>query len=102
MRIDAHEYLQIGYDPIIFESVHRDDLKRVNKTAVDPNPKQNRYWNPKGEQGGQLHHVYLESFIQFARYIPNKYDVIHFTRDATEYELTLAKRLLNEGGEIII
>ena len=98
MKIESNEYLQIGYDPVIFQSVHREDLRRVNKTAVDPNPKQNQYWQ---SQGLQSHHIFVEPFIEFARYIPNKYDVIHFTRGATDYELKLAEKLLNEGGEII-
>lgn len=98
MKIEANEYLQVGYDPDIFQSVHREDLRRINKTAVDPNPQQNQYWQ---SQGLQYHHIFVEPFPLFARYIPNKYDVIHFTRGATDYELKLANKLLNEGGEII-
>jgi len=93
MKIKANEYLQVGYDPITFQR-----MSKVNKTAVDPNPQQNQYWQSKGLQ---YHHIFVEPFIEFARYIPNKYDIIHFTRGATDYELKLAKKLLNKGGEII-
>ena len=99
MKIEANEYLQVGYDPITFQSVHREDLRRVNKTAVDPNPKQNQYWQ---SQGLQYHHIFVEPFIEFARYIPNKYDIIHFTKGATDYELNLAKKILSKDGKIIV
>jgi len=99
MTIDKHEYLQVGYRPYEFENVKHYELERINKTAVDPNPINNRWWR---SQGDQYHHIFVESFIEFARYIPNKYDIIHFTRGATDYEIELAKRILSNDGEIIL
>ena len=71
---------------------------RVNKTAVDPYPTHSKYWQP---QVMQKHHIYVESFINFARYIPNTYELIHFTFTPTEYEYRLAERLLEKDGQII-
>jgi len=98
MKVIAIEYLQVGYIPELFDSVHSDDLRRVNKTAVDPKPMNNRWWK---SQGDQHHHIFVETFIEFARYIPNKYDIIHFTRGATDYEIELAKKMLTDNGKII-
>jgi len=95
------EYLQVGYKPKEFEEWGREYVKRPNKTAVDPTPTVNTYWNPKGEAGGQHHHVFLETFIEFTRYIPNKYDVIEFNYSPTLFELKQANKILSTNGEII-
>jgi hypothetical protein len=90
------ETLQVGYIAEEFDRIEG------RKTAVDADPKKlERFYYPKNQGGGYKHHIFHESFISFAQYIPNKYDIIHFTKGATDYELKLAKKLLNKGGEII-
>lgn len=101
MKIDKREYLQVGYKPELFESVHWDETKPLRKTAVDPHPQVNKHWD-KTNGYNQQHHIFVEDFLEFASYIPNKYDVIHFTREATDYEIIKAKKLLSNGGEIIL
>lgn len=101
MKIKETEYLQIGYKPELFESVHNEQRIRINKTAVDPKPAITKYWKPKGDLGGQQHHVYVEPFLEFARYIPNKYQLIHFTFQPTEYEIEVAKGLLQDEGRLM-
>ncbi len=98
MIIEAKEYLQVGYKPELFENVVNLYGYKMNKTAVDPYPTHSKYWQP---QVMQKHHIYVESFINFARYIPNKYEIIHFTFTPTEYEYRLAERLLEKDGQII-
>lgn len=93
------EYLQIGYKPDRFQRFEAD-----RKTAVDPKPTYNK-WFPKDKsttnQWTPFHHIFLETFLEFASYIPNKYDIIEFTYSPTMLELRKAKQLLNEGGEIV-
>jgi hypothetical protein len=98
MTIDKKEYLQVGYVPELFQAVRREDYRKIHKTAVDPMPMNNRWWK---SQGDQHHHIFVETFIEFARYIPNKYDVIHFTNGATDYEIELAQKMLTDNGKII-
>jgi len=100
-RIEMIEYLQVGYKPKEFEEWGRELVKRPNKTAVDPKPTVNKYWKPKGDAGGQQHHVFLETFIEFTRYIPNKYDVIEFTYSPTMYELKQAEKILTPNGKVV-
>lgn len=90
------ETLQVGYIAEEFERIEG------RKTAVDANPnKLERFYYPKNQGGGYKHHIFHESFISFAQYIPNKYDTIVFNYSPTMYELRLAKGLLNKGGEIV-
>ncbi len=93
------EYLQVGYRPEEFEKWGRELVKRPNKTAVDPNPTHNKHWQPKVMQD---HHVYVEPFVEFAKYIPNQYDVIEFYYSPTDYEMELANGLLSDNGKIVL
>jgi len=94
MEIQGKEYLQIGYDADLFNSVYSNESEKLRKTAVDPSPNWERRKNPE-------HHIFHETFIEFSRYIPNQYDTIHFTRDCTAFELKQAERLLSPNGIIL-
>lgn len=90
------EYLQVGYIADEFERIEG------RKTAVDPNPnKEDRYYINRHKDASYKHHIFHDTFIEFTRYIPNKYDVIKFNYSPTMFELKQAKRILNTNGEII-
>lgn len=90
------ETLQVGYMADDFEKIEG------NKTAVDPNPvKLDKYRTPKNQGFIYKHHIFHETLIEFTRYIPNKYDTIIFNYSPTMFELKQAKKILNDGGEIV-
>jgi len=90
------ETLQVGYMADEFEKIEG------KKTAVDPKPvKLDKYRAPKNQGFSYKHHIFHETFIEFTRYIPNKYDTIIFNYSPTLYELKQANRILNDGGEIV-
>jgi len=95
MTIEAKEYLQVGYKPEVFERVHHYEYRKIRKTAVDANPN----WDKKQYPD---HHIWHVDLKQFVRECPNKYDLIHFTFEPTEYEEALLSQVLDEDGEIIV
>jgi len=95
MTIEAKEYLQVGYKPEVFERVHHYEYRKIRKTAVDANPNWDKDKHPR-------HHIWHLDFLEFVRQCLNKYDLIHFTFEPTEYEEAEAMKVLSEDGQIIV